>query len=239
MRPKHLFLAAVALAVTAPPASAQDYTLSLTGPPGATTGQTVQLNASGTNSTSGFLQRYLNVYAIPTSVLASCPATYQGAIQVKENSTGAGSETVANHVPETADAAGSWSAPIVWTPSVPGRFNLCAYTHEGAGTDATATHAMTISAPGGGGANGVAKPANVKRPKVVRRGRKLTCSRGRWSNGPTSFSYRWVVNGRRRKGASRTLAVTRKLRRRSVRCAVTARSAGGSTTVLSRPLRVR
>jgi hypothetical protein len=75
---------------------------------------------------------------------------------------------------------------------------------------------------------------------VRRSGRKLVCQRGRWSNNPSRYSYGWLVNGKRKRGArGRTLGVTRKLRGRKVQCRVTAANAAGATTALSRSVRIR
>jgi hypothetical protein len=73
----------------------------------------------------------------------------------------------------------------------------------------------------------------------VRSGKKLVCQRGSWSNNPSRYSYGWLVNGKRKRGArGRTLGVTRKLRGRKVQCRVTAYNAAGATTARSRGLRV-
>jgi hypothetical protein len=65
---------------------------------------------------------------------------------------------------------------------------------------------------------------------VRRFGSKLVCSRGRWSNRPSRYSYGWVVNGKAKKGASGPkLRITRKLRDRAAQCTVTASNAAGAT----------
>ena len=96
-----------------------------------------------------------------------------------------------------------------------------------------------IAGPDRGGQGGLGpgarcEPASVKKPRVRRSGRKLVCRRGSWSNNPNRYSYRWLVNGKRKRGArGRTLGVTRKLRVRKVQCRVTAYNAAGATTALA------
>ena len=95
-----------------------------------------------------------------------------------------------------------------------------------------------VPSPGSAQGQGIARPANVSKPRVRRSGKKLVCKRGRWSNGPTRFSYAWLVNGKAKKGARRQkLPITRKLRGRRVQCKVTASNAAGSSTVVSRRYR--
>jgi DNA-binding CsgD family transcriptional regulator len=134
----------------------------------------------------------------------------------------------------------------IYTPRMPGRFLICAYTNDGAtATLATAslildvqgagapapTHSPTSPAP-----QGMARPANVTKPRVRRSGGKLLCNRGRWRNSPSHYSYRWLVNGRAKRGArGQTLRITRQLRGRRVQCTVTASNAAGATIARSRP----
>ena len=74
---------------------------------------------------------------------------------------------------------------------------------------------------------------------MTRSGNQLRCTRGKWSNSPTHFSYRWLVAGKTKPGATKSqLAVTRKLRGHSVQCGVKASNAAGSSSVLSAPFSV-
>lgn len=224
----------VAATVAAAPVAADThFSLSLTGPNSAATGQAVTMQATGTVPSSAFLNRYLNVYALPSSVVSSCPATYQSALQIKDNTTSQGGETVALSVP----AEGNFSIPVAWTPRYTGTFLLCGYLHEQVGTDASATHVMTISGSAGGGT--VSKPANVVKPKVKDKGTRLVCTRGSWIGDPTRYRYQWRVDGVRKAGATeRTLRISSKIRGKAVRCGVTAANAAGSTLALSRTYRV-
>jgi hypothetical protein len=230
-------LAAAALvgsACLAAPAAAQvPHSLSLSGPATATVGQPSVLQATGTVSDdpSVFLARYINAYALPTSVVATCPATYQNALQIKDSTTGQGGQTVALSVP----VDGSFSIPIAFTSTAAGPFLICAYLHEGVGTDAFASLPVDVAAAPGT----ATRPSSLAKPKLTRSGRKLVCGRGKWSGAPTRYAYRWTVDGKRKAGAvRRKLRITRKLRGHKIRCGVTATNAAGSKTVLSRARRV-
>jgi hypothetical protein len=219
----------IALGATASPALGA-YTLNLSASPTAAVGQPVVIQATGSNPPTDFFSSWLDIYAIPASVLGTCPAGYLNAFQVASSTGAQGGEVVARAVREEVDAAGNFSIPSVYTPTVPGRFLICGYTNDGAaGTLATAS--LVVSA---GQGQGIARPANVSKPRVRRSGKKLVCKRGRWSNAPTRFSYAWLVNGKAKKGARRQkLPITRKLRGRRVQCKVTASNAAGSSTVVS------
>jgi hypothetical protein len=233
-----------AAVVAAPAAMAGTYTLNLSAPPTPAVGQTTIIQATGSNPPDDFFSSWLDVAAIPASVLSACPAGYLNASQIASSTSSQGGENVATALREDVDSAGNFAMPLAWTPSVPGRFLICGYTNDGA-TATLATSFLTMTVAGGpsSGPDPVqppsgAKPANVAKPRVTRSGRKLRCSAGTWSNGPTAMSFRWLVNGKR--GASgRKLSVTRKLRGRRVQCAVTASNAAGATTAVSRTLRVR
>lgn len=214
----------------APAAVAQNgHSLALTGPPTARPGQTVVVQAAGVVPADVFLNRYLNVYAIPTAVLSACPSTFQNAIQVSYAARSQGGDTVALAVP----AAGSFTIPVAVTPSKAGGFLLCGYVHEGVETMSAASLAMTVAAP-------LVRPRATRAPRLVRAGGRLVCARGAWSGSPRRFTYAWRVAGRTRAGArGRTLAITASVRGRPVRCAVTATNAAGRTTALSPVVRPR
>ena len=240
------------LGVGATPALGQTHTLNLSAPSStAAVGQTIVIQASGSNEREPIVDfsSYLTVVVIPTSVLSACPADYSSGKQVARSSGAQGGEVLDEYHREGEDAAGNFSMPVAYTPGTPGRFLICGYSDDAATTTlATASLALTVEAaagpapgPAAGPAPGpAAKPARVERPRVRRSGRKLVCQRGRWSNNPSRYSYGWLVNGKRKRGArDRTLGVTRKLRGRKVQCRVTAANAAGATTALSRSVRIR
>jgi hypothetical protein len=230
--------------VAATPALGQTHTLSLSAPSStAVVGQTIIIQASGSNEQEPFVDfsSYLTVVAIPTSVLSACPADYSSGKQVASETYAEGGEVLDEFHREDEDAAGNFSMPVAYVPRFAGRFLICGYSDDAATTTlARASLALTVEAAGGSGPGPAAEPASVKRPRVKRSGKKLVCQRGSWSNSPSRYSYRWLVNGKRKRGArGRTLGVTRKLRGRRVQCRVTARNAAGAATALSRPLRIR
>jgi hypothetical protein len=233
------------LGVGATPALGQTHTLNLSGPSTAAVGQTIIIQASGSNEQEPIVDfsSYLTVVAIPTSVLSACPADYSSGKQVALSSGAQGGEVLDEYHREDEDAAGNFSMPVAYTPGTPGRFLICGYTDDAA-TSTLATASLTITVGGGSapgpGAAPSPKPASVQRPRVRRSGKKLVCQRGSWSNNPTRYSYGWLVNGRRKQGASgRKLGITRKLQGRKVQCRVTAHNAAGAASALSRPLRIR
>jgi hypothetical protein len=235
----------VALGVGAAPALGGTYTLNLTAPPATGVGQPMIIQAGGSNPPDDFFYSWLSVHAIPTSVLSTCPADQNNAFQIASSTSAQGGEVVTNHQREDVDAAGNFSMPVAHTPRKPGRFLLCGYTDDGATTTlATASLALNVEdapvpAPSPS-PSPIAKPANLTRPRLTRSARKLVCSRGSWSNGPSRYSYGWLVNGKRKRGATgRILAVTRALRGRRVQCRVTASNAAGAAAAVSRPLRIR
>jgi hypothetical protein len=232
------------LGVGATPALGQTWTLSLSAPSSSVVvGQTIIIQASGSNYQEPIVDfsSYLTVVAIPTSVLSACPADYSSGKQVALSSGAQGGEVLDEFHSEDEDAAGNFSMPVAYTPGTPGRFLICGYSDDAAAsTLATASLALNVEASSGPGPNPAAEPASVKRPRVRRSGKKLVCQRGSWSNNPSRYSYRWLVNGKRKRGARRrTLGVTRKLRGRKVQCRVTAHNAAGATTAISRRLRIR
>lgn len=229
-----------ALGVAASPALAQTYTLNLSGPTTATVGKSTIMQASGSNPPDDFFSSWLDVSAIPTSVLATCPADYLNAAQVARSAYADGGDVVVTAQRENVDAAGNFSLPFGYTPTKAGRFLLCGYTNDGATyTHTTASMTVDVSGDSTQPPPGVARPANLTKPKLTRSRGQLVCSRGRWSNRPSRYSYRWFVNGKRKKGATgQRLAITRRLRNRTVVCKVTASNAGGSKTAASRALRL-
>lgn len=228
--------ATASLAVAASTALAQTpHSLALSGPSAATVGKPTTLQATGTvaDDPSVFFDRYVKVYAIPTSVVSSCPATPVNAIDLSSAASAQGGKTVSSGAPVT----GGFSVPIAFTPDAPGGFLLCAYLTEGFNSaDATASHDVGVT---GSGASAAGAPKSLRAPTVKRSGRRLVCVRGRWSQKPTRYAYHWRIDGTRKAGAARrTLTITSALERRSVRCGVTATNRAGSATKLSTSLRV-
>jgi hypothetical protein len=234
---------ALTFGVAASPATAASFTLNMSAPATAVVGTPFVIQASGTDPTDqGAL--YLEIDAIAASVATSCPSGYLDAAQL---ATSTGGSLVAFDQRENLDAAGSFSAPVGYTPKAAGQLLFCGYTDDAA-TDTLAASSVSVnvqaaggSAPASGAAPAaIAKPANTRRPRVARSGGKLRCTAGAWSNDPSSYAYRWLVNGRAKKRAQgATLAVTRRLRGDRVQCSVRASNAAGAVTAVSAPLKVR
>jgi hypothetical protein len=93
---------------------------------------------------------------------------------------------------------------------------------------------------GGGSHSATARPNSVARPVVTRSHGGLSCSRGRWSNRPTQFTYRWKL-GSGAFGSPRTssrLTLRAHSPARTVVCSVTASNAKGSFRATSAPFRL-
>jgi hypothetical protein len=233
-----LTAALVVTSLTTPArATEPGHALSLTGSATAQVGTPTTLQATGTVPDGVLLNRYVNVYAIPTSVAPACPAEFSNAMQLSYASSAQGGDTVANHV----QVEGSFSVPIAYAARAGGAFLLCGYLHEGVETMAAAQHGVSVATGPGTAAPPTAAPApvNTARPTVARKSAKLVCRRGAWSGNPTSFAYAWQVNGKKAGATKRTLPITRSLAGKRVRCGVTARNGSGADKAWSRTLRVR
>jgi hypothetical protein len=132
----------------------------------------------------------------------------------------------------TTDAAGNVSCTI--TPS--GGQALGSVTASYAG-DATHTPATASNVFEVGGVGFVPLPASTSLPAIsgtARAGNTLTCSRGGWTNAPTSFSYQWSRNGTPISGATgSTYKVVQLDEGSALTCTVTASNLlgkGGSAT---------
>jgi hypothetical protein len=243
----------IALGVGGTPALGATYSLSLSAPPTGVVGRPMIIQATGANPADDFFSSWLDVAALPTSVLSTCPSGYLNASQVAGSTFAQGGENLATSLREDVDPAGTFSMPIGYTPSTSGRFLICGYTNDGAtatlataslilnmqptGTPSPAPSTLTPS-PAAPAPQGIGKPANVRKPSVRRVRSTLVCSRGRWSKSPSRYSYRWLVNGKaKRGGRGQKLRVTHNLRGRVVQCTVTASNAAGSTSALSRRYR--
>jgi hypothetical protein len=140
----------------------------------------------------------------------------------------------------------TFSVPFKAVFTNPGPVLLCAYSTWITDTAASAVLTVNVTSPTSSGtptpppnqgsAPSVAKPLNTALPRVTRQHNKLSCSKGAWSNSPASFSFRWLTGHHQLPGTKPSLAVSRSLRGRQVRCSVIARNGAGTTTAVSRPV---
>jgi hypothetical protein len=223
----------VGLAVATAPAGANapGYSLTLSGAPTGTVATPYQITGSGTDPTDqGAL--YLEIDSFPGKFTTTCPSDY---LTASQEASAAGGSLVAFDERESFDSSGNFSNPNAFTAQSPGQWLFCGYTDDGAG-DTLATTSLIATFSRGTPAQ---KPVDTKKPRVTRSGNQLRCTRGKWSNSPTHFSYRWLVAGKTKPGATKSrLAITRKLRGHRVRCGVKASNAAGSSSVLSAPFSV-
>jgi hypothetical protein len=237
-------IAVIALSAIAAPAGADGngYTLQLSAPSNPPAGQPFVITASGVSPPAGGVV-YLDIYEIPASLTTTCPAGYLDAGQL---AGGSGGNDVAFYDRETTDASGNFSMPVAFTPSKPGGYLFCGYTDdEATDTLAAATLLENAVSPGSGGGGqggqgqGAVKPANTAKPRVIRSGNQLRCTRGSWANAPTHFAYHWVVSGKTKAGAtSSKLTITHGVHGHKVQCGVKASNAAGSSSALSASLTV-
>jgi hypothetical protein len=132
--------------------------------------------------------------------------------------------------------SGPFTIPLYFTPAGSGSLLVCAYSMFVTDDAAYASTQVRIAPPPGPGAR---RPVNTRRPRLTRSGNRLSCTRGSWSGRPTTYSYRWLVGGKaNRPSRTATLAVSAKVRGRTVQCFVTATNSAGSATAASRPVAV-
>jgi hypothetical protein len=239
----------LALAAAASPAlGASDSTLTLSGPTSGAVGQPLVFQAAGINPSITqypYASFWLSVGVISSGVVPACPADRSDAIQLAITT---GGEVPVFSRREEVDWNGSFSQTIGYTPRLSGPWLVCAYTTDSTlGTLAVAAASLDVNAaaptpsppPAGPSTPAAAKPANTKPPRVTRSRGKLVCNPGRWSNATDDYAFRWSVDGKRRKGAEgRKFRLTRRLRGHRVACSVTASNAAGSTSAVSRAVRV-
>ncbi len=202
----------------------------------------------------------LNVFAKDPSVDPTCAPSYPE--EENDSITDPTEQQVV--IGDWQGPEDSFDVPFKLVFAHPGQVLLCAYSDWITDTAASAqllinvtspppSPASPVSAPtppGPGaspnppaaattGGQAVVKPRNTSRPRVKRSGRFLSCTKGDWSNTPSTFSYRWLVNGRGLLKANKSrLAVSRSLRGHRVQCSVRAANAAGTGTAVSHTLTV-
>jgi hypothetical protein len=142
-------------------------------------------------------------------------------------------------LPERADATGHFTAVAGFTPIGPGTGLICAYTYDDAdNTLAVASLTLEIR-PKAVPPPPAPSPRNLAAPRLTRSRTTISCSPGRWSGAVSRYIYRWLVGGHVKTGASASrLRLTRALRGRVLKCAVTATGPSGrSATAISAGLR--
>lgn len=222
---------AAALAAQASPASAS-YTMNLSAPADPAVGKPMIIQVTGTQPPPAewWSLAWLEVVAIPASVVPTCPVS---ALDGGEVATSTGGRIIAIALRPNLDPAGNYANQVGYTPSASGATLICGYTDDGAGaTLATASLALNVPS--------AEKRANFARPRVTQVGKRLlSCSRGRWSNA-TGYAYGWWVDGRRVQNANTNkLVITRAARGHNVQCGVGASNAAGANAVASKSLRIR
>jgi hypothetical protein len=248
-------LAALALAFYAPRARAAGETLTMVqNDPTAIAGHATNFTASGTLNPEDTMFGFdIYIFVKDPAFDPSCGPDFESESATAMHSGGHES-WVSPPGGFQVGAPASFSQPFKITFTGSGNYLLCGYVNGDFSTFAaaelrgsvaaeTSSTTPTSSTPGGstpttGTVPVAAAPGLIRAPWVTRKGHRLTCHAGSWSNAPTSFTYSWYVKGRGRSVASgRTLNVSRSLQGQQVVCSVTARNAGGAKTVSTHPLR--
>ncbi len=146
----------------------------------------------------------------------------------------------------SANGGANWAGPVALNPNTDGRADkvISSVGPNGQGwlvwDDSGSVYAQrfvkTDALPG------VKPPASTARPAITgkpRAGKTLSCSRGRWSHNPTSFTYQWNDDGTPIAGAtSSRYTVTTLEEGTTLTCTVTATNAGGSGSATSNSVKV-
>jgi len=260
-------LGVLGIGAAATPALGATYALNLSAPSTGIVGRPVVIQASGVKPPPEqfWYLDWIELVAIPSSVVSACPYSSQDGATVAVNG---GGKIIDIALRPNSDAAGNFSNTSAVTPWAPGRLLICGYIYNEEGAPLTQPAQLTLDVSPGGttpaaaspagasagpaaptGASGgpppasappATKPENLEKPHLTRSGRTLTCNPGRWANASGTYGFDWLVNGNPLKGATGgKLGVKAKLRGRRVQCRVTASSPAGAATAVSRALRVR
>jgi 6-phosphogluconolactonase len=140
-------------------------------------------------------------------------------------STGGCQGTVANGSPIDTSKPGTYS------------FSVTAASQDGQTSIATSQYTVTAAPPS------VFSPANTARPALTGTGTAgglLKCSRGKWTNSPTGYSYQWSRDGTPIQGAkAASYKVQSSDQELTLTCAVTASNvAGAGSPAVSRGLSI-
>ena len=134
----------LALGAAASPALGATHTLNLSGPSTVVVGEPVVFQVTGTAAPPSEFWNlsWIEVFALPPSVVSECPPDAHSGGQLAEG-TGGAILTIAMN--PNKDEAGNFSNQVGATPSAPGRVLLCAYTvNEEGGTLSRASLMLTI-----------------------------------------------------------------------------------------------
>jgi hypothetical protein len=146
----------------------------------------------------------------------------------------------------SGNGGATWAGPVALNPNTDGAANkvISSISTNGQGwlvwDDSGSVYAQqfvkTDALPVVKPPASTAPPTITGKPKA---GKTLSCSRGTWSNSPTSFTYQWNDDGTPIAGAtSSTYTVTTLEEGTALTCTVTATNAGGSARATSRSVKV-
>ncbi|HEU4973692.1 MAG TPA: hypothetical protein VFT50_01280 [Baekduia sp.] len=195
----------------------------------AVTGVAIQPRAHGADirvQATGSIEAPNDLLVTAVPATRACPATY-------DEDTGPRGFDV---VPAGTATRVSGGFDLTFTSHTKFRFGqwrVCGYLQDGGLADAASASASST-------VDLVRKPRALRRPRIRKLGRTLSCDGGRWRGKPApALAYRWYVGAKAVRGASRHLAVSGKVKGQLVRCRVTASNAAGKASATSKPFRAR
>lgn len=243
-------LALLGLAVAARPAAAANHEIRMSSPAHVPQGQSalIQINGVVAPPAEYWDSSWIEVVALPGTLMADCPGDADSAGSVAEQS----GEILAIAMRPSADEAGNFANSVSFAATAgTGPVMICGYLYNEVGyTWAAALLRFEVVPAGGpssggsgeagpsGGGSGGAQPVSVRRPWVSYAHNHLLCHPGKWT-GARSYAYNWILDGTvRRTTRRRPYAPFGALRGHRVSCKVTAYGPGGSAWVTSPTIRV-
>jgi hypothetical protein len=233
-------LALLGFAVAAQPAAAATHYIHMSAPARIPVGSSALINIDGTVAPPAEFwdMSWIEVVALPGTLMAECPGDADSAGSIAEES----GNILAIAMRPNADEAGSFANSVALTARAAGPVMICGYLYNEVGyTWAAALLRLEVVAGDGGttgGAAGGEGPVSLRRPWVTHSGRRVVCHKGAWSNART-YAYNWYVDGSLRRTTSPRPVVPAAFLGHRFACKVTAYGPGGSTSAMSRTVRLR
>jgi hypothetical protein len=237
------FAAAAPLATAGTDAVPPGSTLSVSVPGQPVQGQVMTIVATGSNGATDPPINYgLYLFLVdPTKYTSTCAVSEPTEEADAANNPDAIRQL--NFASYNEGTGGSFSLKVPFTPAGYGKLTICAYSTYGTDDAAWATTSATVSPASSSSTTGTTtspepsskpnRPHIAVLPTVTRHGNRLTCTRGTWSGKPTSYTYRWRVDGQIRSDKKSSLTVAAGAKGSAV-CTVTARNKLGSGSASSR-----
>lgn len=235
-------LALLGLAVAAQSAAAATHYIHMSAPARIPVGASAVISIDGVVAPPAEFwdASWIEVVALPGTLMAECPGDADSAGSIAEES----GNILAIAMRPNSDEAGNFANSVALTARAAGPVMICGYLYNEVGyTWAAALLRFDVVASGEGGTTGGTaegeKPVSLRGPWVTHSGRRVVCHKGSWSNA-RSYAYNWYVDGSLRRTTSpRPVAPLPGYLGHRFACKVTAYGPGGSTSAMSRTIRLR